>query len=107
MHDNKHGERDGGVVLVDTPQRRHDAGEADHEDDDGEAEEKGASKFAEELLPLLDEGCRLVDLLGRCAPGHVDAEHVAQQCLAHMQGDATKKDREQWKPLVVCNHYQT
>ena len=59
-----------------------------------------------ELEPLDDarnllEECDIFRFLGRGAPRHVDAEHVREDGLRDVHGDATEEDRQERDPGEV------
>jgi hypothetical protein len=89
-----HGEREDGDEVGDLPREGDDV-EADEDDAGaGDAEEEGTLEASEQARDLLEEG-DVLDLLGRGAPGHVDAEEVADDGLGDVQGAAAQEDGEQ------------
>lgn len=71
---------DGGEE-VDAPEGRGDGGEADHAGAADDAEEEGEFEPLQQLRHFLEES-RVLNLLGGRTPGHVDREHVGEECLA-------------------------
>jgi hypothetical protein len=52
-------------------------------------------------LGELSEEVGVVLLLGRCAPAHVDGEHVRANGQKDVERDTTKEYHEEWHPLEV------
>lgn len=74
--------------------------EVDHATDHREHEHVHPLKTFPDLGKLLEE-VRVVLLLGRGAPAHVDAEHVRADGQQDMERDATKENHEERHPLEV------
>ena len=77
-----------------------DATQHDHAGDHDEAKDKGEFELAQDLRHLFEKG-RVLGLLARRAPRHVDAEHVAGDGLANVDRDATEEDGQQRQPRQV------
>lgn len=101
MPKNNTSEREDGDELVDPPeigkcvdatedQGRHEGAKDEYElepaGDDGEFDEEGG----------------VGDLLGGGAPAHVDGEHVGQERLGDVHGDAAEKNEEERYPAETC-----
>lgn len=84
-------QRPDGGENVDAPERRGDGGEADHACRTNDAEDEGEFELFEQLRHFLEEG-RVLDFFRRRAPAHVDGEHVAEECLADVDGQAAEED---------------
>ncbi len=75
----------------DAPEGRGDRGKTDHACGAEDAEQEGKLELLEEFRNFLEEG-RVLDFLGRSPPSHVDGEHMAEQGLTDMEGQATEKN---------------
>ncbi len=106
MSENDGRQRPDGGEEIDAPKRRRDGGQTDHARGAQEAEQKREFEFLEEFGNFLEEG-GILDFLGRGAPAHVDGEHVAEQGLADVQGEAAEEDGEQEDPLEVLDDWET
>jgi len=100
MSRNESAQREDCSEQCDVPVKGHGNRHTDHERREHKAQEKGPLEPAENSRNLLEEA-GFVDFLGSSTPGHVDAEHVAEQCLTHVQRDTSQEDKEDWDPLEV------
>ena len=96
------GEREHGREIPDLPLEREYEGAADHDGGAGEAEEEGPFETRDDVGDFLAE-MHLLDLLGRRAPVHVDAEEVRQDGLREMQREAAEEDGKHGDPLEVVD----
>ena len=92
-----------GHEILDHPIRRNDLTrrrQEDHANDPDEGESDTELEFLEHLGHL-DEEIGKLGFLGGGAPGHVDFEHVREQGLGHVEGQAAKEDAEHEDPFEV------
>lgn len=61
-------------------------------------------EFLQEFWDLIEEG-RVGDFFGSSTPTHVDAEHVGQEGLRYVEGDAAEEDCKERYPLEVLDDY--
>lgn len=100
MRKDNRGERPYRDEQPDLPKVRHEMRQHDHHGGRREAEEQGPLELLQNLGHLLEEG-GVLGLLGGGAPGHVDAEHVADDGLGDVQADAAEEDGEDGDPAQV------
>lgn len=74
----------------------------DHHADAGKDKDEGEFEVLDDLGDFLKKG-RVLGLLGRRAPRHVDAKQMAENGLADVQGDAAEEDGNERQPLEVLN----
>ena len=86
-------ERDHGAQRADPSKHNHTR---NHDD----AKDKGELELGQDLGHLFKER-RVLGLLARRAPRHVDAEHVARDGLADVDRHAAEEDGEQGQPSEV------
>ena len=88
--------------VGDAPAVRHERrnGQDNHGDHTEQRETHTPLEAAQHLRHLLEE-VALLGLLARRAPRHVDAEHMAQQRLAHVQRQSAQKTSQHERPLQV------
>lgn len=67
-----------------------------HNDHSGNSRKTHADRILERLKDFrdLDEEVGEFDFFRCGAPGHVDAEHVAEKCLRDMEGHAAEEEDE-------------
>ena len=99
--DRSHGQY--GHEILDHPIRRNDLArrrQKDHTDDTDNRKSDTELEFLEHLGHL-DEEIGKLGFLGGGAPGHVDFEHVREQGLGHVEGQAAEEDAEHEDPFEV------
>ena len=96
------------LELVDVPRKRNKI-RLGHNHQPGHRHD-GEGYAKPELLQHLrdlDEEVRKLEFLRGRAPCHVDLEHVGQDRLRHVNGDAAEEDEEHEEPLEIfdeCRH---
>jgi hypothetical protein len=99
-HHNRH--RHHGCNPLNAPTCRRKCAQINHTPDNHKHEHVHPLEALEDLRDLLEEvGC--LGFLGRCAPFHVDAEHVCAESEEEMERDAAEEDGEHGHPFEVLN----
>lgn len=98
--DRSHGQ-DGNEIL-DLPIRGHEIGrsENDHADDADKREQHAPFEALQDFGDL-DEEVGELGFFGRCAPGHVDLEHVSEQGRRDVQRQTAEEDGEHESPFEI------
>lgn len=101
--DGRHGQD--GDEITNLPVRWDEVcrGEEDHADDADQGEEHAELELLEHLGHL-DEEVGEFGFLGRRPPRHVDLEHVGQERLRDVQGQAAQEDTQHEGPFEVHQH---
>lgn len=102
MSGDQTGKRYNGLELMNVPGKGnegrvgHDNQPCNANDGEGHAEPEVL-----EHLGHLDEEVGELEFLCRCAPRHVDLEHVREDGFGDVNGDAAEEDEEHKEPLEV------
>ena len=100
MRENDGSDRIDGEEGRDPPLDGEDVVAAYDQSHAGEAEDECVLESPQDADDLLAE-VDIVNFLGRCSPGHVDLEEVAEDGLRDVQGDAAKEDGKKRDPGEV------
>ena len=105
MTPTQHSQREDGHKLINIPTPR-DEPRFRHNHHRGNRQKAQRDGVLESLRDFwdLDEEVGELDFLGRGAPRHVDAEHVAEERLGNVKGHATEEDDEHKTPFEVLDH---
>ncbi len=95
MTPNQHSQRKDRDELVDVPTPRDEL-RSRHDDHNRNRQERQRNRVLERSRDFrdLDEEVRELDFLRGGAPGHVDAEHVAEERLRDVERHAAEEDDE-------------
>lgn len=82
-----------GREIRNRPSPRRKAGEVNHATRHRQQESVHPLEIAHDAVQAYAEA-RGLEFLGRCGPFHVDAASVADECFAHVEGEAAEEEDE-------------
>jgi len=87
--------------IRDRPRARRKAGQVDHTTRNGQQEGVHPLEVPHNAIET-DAETGGFEFFGRGGPFHIDAEGVAEEGFAHVEGEAAEEEDELGKGLLVC-----
>ena len=97
-------QREDGSELGDAPVPWDNQGSTDHASGASEAEEESPLEALEESRKFFKES-NILNFLGGGAPGHVNADEMAENGLEDVDRDATHEDGHEWEPHEILEDW--